>query len=122
MTKLIIVDDEVIFTVLLKKVISGLGHEILAIAHSGKDAVELTSKFNPDMVLMDIAMDYKTDGIDACKKIKKRRPEIKIFFLSAFDQFIFKNELKNITYDGYIDKSQLMMDMEGKLMTIFDNN
>ncbi len=73
-------------------------------AHSATEATEQASKLHPDIVFMDISMEYGTAGIDACKAIKENCSEIEIYFLTAYSKDVFEKELKDIKYDGFIDK------------------
>ena len=52
-------------------------------AENGKDAIEKTKEFNPDLILMDIKMPIM-DGLEATKIIKHENPTIKIISVSAF--------------------------------------
>jgi NarL family two-component system response regulator LiaR len=59
-------------------------------ASDGEEAVDLTLKLKPDVVVMDISMP-KLSGIEATRKIKARRPTTAILILTAYDydQYIF---------------------------------
>lgn len=56
--------------------------EIIAEAENGQQAYELSKKYNPDIVLMDIVMPLLS-GIDATKKIKEYNPQIKVLVLTS---------------------------------------
>ncbi|SFA80885.1 MULTISPECIES: response regulator transcription factor [unclassified Bacillus (in: firmicutes)] len=57
--------------------------EIIGEARNGKEAVELASKLNPDLILMDLVMPVM-NGIEATKLIKQENPHIKIMMLTSF--------------------------------------
>lgn len=59
-------------------------------AADGTEAVELTCRLLPDVVIMDIAMP-KLNGIDAIKQIKKLHPATTVLILTAYDyeEYIF---------------------------------
>jgi len=102
--RVLVVEDEFIIAEVNKNIIQELGHEVVGVAYNGNDSVELSCLLRPDVVFMDISMEGRTDGIDACKKIKDRCPEIKIYFVTAYVEEVYTKELENIKYDGYIDK------------------
>lgn len=104
MKKILLVDDEPLIALLFKSIIEGFGHEIVDVAHSGKEAIEKTYKLMPEVVFMDINMEHRTAGIDACKSIKEKYPEIKVYFLTAYSADTFSKELSDLKYDGYVEK------------------
>lgn len=59
-------------------------------AGDGKEAVELTRRLRPDVVVMDIAMP-ELSGIEATKLIKTNNPSTAVLILTAYDydQYIF---------------------------------
>ncbi len=104
MKRVLLAEDEPLVALFLKSIIEKFGHEIIAIAISGKEAISQTCELQPDIALLDINMEYKTAGIDACRSIKKKCPEIKVYFLTAYSKDTFSNELSDVQYDGYIEK------------------
>jgi len=102
--KILIAEDDYIITKLIQTIIEMLGHRVIAMVDTGEEAIKHTCELQPDAVFMDITMEYRTAGIDACKSIKKKFPEIKVFFLTAYSKDVFEEELADVQYDGYIDK------------------
>jgi DNA-binding NarL/FixJ family response regulator len=66
--------------------------ELLAAAASGWEAIEQALNFKPDIILMDIQMQNKTDGIEAIEKIHRKEPAIKIIVLTIHsrDDLLFR--------------------------------
>lgn len=64
--------------------------EVIGEASDGEEAVQLTTRLQPDIVLMDIAMP-RLNGIEATKQIKAIRPTTTVLILTAYDddQYIF---------------------------------
>lgn len=114
MKSVIIVEDEAIIALLHKKILLRHGYNVITLASSKNEIIEKINKAIPDIIFMDIAMEEKTSGIDACFLIKEKYPDVKIFFVSAYPKYFFKNELRKIKYDGYIDK----MAFERKIKSI----
>ena len=83
-TRVLIVDDEALFSELVRNTLSGEpGMEVLGVAGDGETAVRLAREHKPDAVLMDIELPGELDGIDAAIAIKQERPETGIVILSA---------------------------------------
>lgn len=86
-TRLIVVDDEPLFRELLRSTLSAEpGLDVVGVASDGESAVLLARKEKPDVVIMDIEMPGKLDGIEASLQIKRERPETGVVILSAHSE------------------------------------
>lgn len=85
MAKIIIVDDAAFMRLNLKQIMEGLGHEVIAEASNGKEAIAAYQSAKPDIMFMDITMP-EMDGIEAVEKIKEIDPEAKVIMCSAMGQ------------------------------------
>jgi DNA-binding response OmpR family regulator len=81
--KILIADDNASDRLLLSKIISKQGHEVIQ-AENGKHAIECYLKEAPDIILMDVMMP-ELDGKGAAKEIKRIAGEdlIPIIFLTS---------------------------------------
>lgn len=104
MVKILIAEDEIIIGNCLKYDLLDLGFINIDYVNEGKKAVEYVKSNNPDLIFMDITMEYKNAGVDACLEIKKINPDIKIIFVSAYPFSIYKKNLENVKYDDYLEK------------------
>jgi len=79
------------------------GLEVVGEASDGEEAVQLTAKLKPDVVVMDVAMP-KVNGIEATKRIKTLHPATAVLALTAYDydQYIFA--LLDVGAAGYLLK------------------
>ena len=68
-TKIMIVEDEFILAMSMKSDLSGMGYEICELVNSGEDAIKNAEQERPDVVLMDIILEGKMNGIEAAKVI-----------------------------------------------------
>jgi response regulator NasT len=81
--RVLVVEDESLIRMDVVATLSEAGFEVVAEANDGEEAVELASKLNPDVVVMDIKMP-KVDGITAAERISKLK--IPVVLLTAFSQ------------------------------------
>src|SRR5260370_429967 len=77
----LVADDNEVAQRLCRRVLEKAGYGVL-IASDGLQAVELALAQNPNVILMDVAMPGM-DGLEAMRKIKAERPEMRIVIASA---------------------------------------
>lgn len=80
------------------------GFTVVGEASDGAEAIELTTKFEPDVVLMDIDMPVM-DGITATQRIKSERVTTRVLALSAFDNDTQVTGMLAAGADGYCLKT-----------------
>ncbi|MPN00136.1 Chemotaxis protein CheY [bioreactor metagenome] len=85
MAKILICDDSAFMRMMLKKILMEKGHEVVAEAGDGRQAVQFYRQFKPDLITMDITMP-KMDGIEAVKIIHDENPLVRIIMVTAIGQ------------------------------------
>ncbi len=80
---LMLVDDDSVNRIVLKGMLTKYGYNVL-VADDGHKAVEMSKKYQPDLILMDVMMPVM-DGYEAAELIKKDSPDTytPIMFLTA---------------------------------------
>lgn len=82
-SRILVVEDEVIVAMGIRQKLEDLGYEVTDIVLSGEDAVEKALETQPDLILMDIVLKGKMDGIEAASKIRNQM-DIPIIYLTAY--------------------------------------
>ena len=77
--------------------------EVIGEASNGGEAVDLSRKLRPEVVLMDISMPG-TNGLEATRRIKRELPETRILVLSSYDELDCVDELINSGATGFLTK------------------
>jgi two-component system, NarL family, invasion response regulator UvrY len=77
---------------------------VVGVASSGEQALQLTKQLNPDVVLMDVYMPGMS-GKEACQRILKTQPHIKIIALSAYNDGVTPNQLLQLGAMGFVSKN-----------------
>jgi CheY-like chemotaxis protein len=101
--KILIVEDEGITVLHIKKALEDLGYEIAGMASSGEEAIIKATEIRPDLVLMDIVLKGNVDGIDAAEKIRAIL-NIPIIYLTAHADETTLQRAKVTEPFGYIVK------------------
>ena len=103
---IIIIDDDFLVVNSLKTILQASGINVLGLGYSGIEAMELYSKYNPDVVLMDIRMKDMT-GIEATREILKLDSDAKILLITTFQDDDYIREALSLGCKGYILKQNI---------------
>ena len=82
--RILVAEDETIIRLDLRALLEAAGHEVVAEARDGEEAVALARSHAPDLAIMDVKMP-RLDGIEAARRILDERP-IPIVMLTAYGQ------------------------------------
>ncbi|MRG94503.1 ATP-binding protein [Polyangium spumosum] len=81
--KIFIVEDQRIVAADLENTLLSLGYDVAGSAASGERAIEKVLASRPDLVLMDIRLEGKMDGIQAAERIRAEL-DVPIVYLTAY--------------------------------------
>jgi DNA-binding NarL/FixJ family response regulator len=101
--KLLIADDHQVVRSGLKSLVAGTDIEVVAEAANGEEAVRLTEKIKPDLVLLDIRMP-DVDGLTALGRIKMNNPTMSVIMLSTYDNPTYIARAVALGASGYLLK------------------
>ncbi|MEE9271524.1 MAG: sigma-54 dependent transcriptional regulator [Candidatus Krumholzibacteria bacterium] len=108
---ILLVDDQDSIRFFLEKTLVQEGYEAHT-ASTGQEAIELTQKVIPDLILLDLKLP-DMDGVEVLKKIKEMFPEIGVVMITAFgDIEVAVEAMKQGAYDFVskpINLEQLLM-------------
>jgi two-component system, response regulator PdtaR len=100
--RILIADDESIRLLSLRKQLAALGHDVVAEASTGDEAVTLAGSTLPDLAILDIKMPVM-DGIEAAEKITQARP-IPIILLTAYGEAQLVERAAQANISAYLMK------------------
>jgi DNA-binding NarL/FixJ family response regulator len=83
MQRILVADDEVIIATQIEECLTSNNYQVVGIATSGEEAFAMAMELKPDLMLMDIVMPGKLDGISSASKINKAL-NIPVIFLTAY--------------------------------------
>jgi diguanylate cyclase (GGDEF)-like protein/PAS domain S-box-containing protein len=101
--RILIVEDEKIIGLDLKRRLESFGFTVMGLIPEGEDAITLAQKEKPDIILMDIMLKGKLDGIEAAKKIHETSG-IPVVFLTSYSDSETLQRAKEAEPFGYILK------------------
>lgn len=101
--KILIVEDDRTTALIEKLYLEALGYQITKIVANGEQAIEMTGKLKPDLVLMDIKLGKGMDGIDAGEVINKEFG-IPVVLVTAYTDEALLERAMLTKFAGYINK------------------
>lgn len=84
MSRVVVVDDHPVFRKGLAALLRSDGHDVVAEASDGLEAIALVEQERPDLVLMDLSMPIR-DGFEATAHITARHPGTRVVVITLFD-------------------------------------
>jgi DNA-binding LytR/AlgR family response regulator len=118
--KILIVEDEGIVALDMANQLKGNGYEIVGIADTGIEALEMVKTTNPDIILMDIFIKGKLNGIETAHKINEFG-EIPIIYITALaDKKTMESAMHTFPY-AYLVKPFRSIDLYSSIDLAFRN-
>ena len=105
----LICDDEPLASERLARLVTQLGHQVVATASHGEQAIELADEHQPDVVLLDIQMP-EMDGLSCAQHLRELDPMPAIVFCTAYDEHAldaFKSQA-----EGYLLKPVMQQELQ----------
>jgi CheY-like chemotaxis protein len=101
--RILIVEDEIITSIMISENLKLNGFIICDIAATGEDAVKKATQEHPDVILMDIRLAGKIDGIEAAQQILMKK-FVPILFMTGYSNEDFIKRTAELNSCGYINK------------------
>ncbi len=99
--RILLVEDDELFRLGLQMKLQQEGSiQVVAEAGDGETAVKLATQYELDVVLLDIGLP-RIGGIEACRQIKQKRPNLSILVLTSRSDKLLINQLLEIGVQGY---------------------
>jgi DNA-directed RNA polymerase specialized sigma24 family protein len=96
-TEIMIIEDEPLIAMDIEQLVESLGHKVVSVARTHKEAVSLFNQTNPKMILADIQLADGSSGIDAVNDILNTHP-IPVIFITAFPERLLTGERPEPTF------------------------
>lgn len=102
MARILLVEDEKNVCLLYQTELEAEGHEVI-IANNGKEAIEKAEAENPDLIIMDINLPEKMDGIESMSRILAEESSIPVIINTGYTQY--KSDFMSWAAEEYVVKS-----------------
>ena len=94
---ILVVEDEPLIAMDIEQLVESLGHKVVSVARTHKEAVSLFAQTNPRMILADIQLADGSSGIDAVKDILAEF-NVPVIFITAFPERLLTGERPEPTF------------------------
>ncbi len=107
-TTVVIADDHPVFRIGLTHIIEKSDDfKVIGEAEDSDQLFEILKKNTCNIILLDIKMSGRYDGLKALKVIKESYPETKVLIISDYCNKNIFNEALSLSVDGYITKNDI---------------
>ncbi len=93
--KIMVVEDEVLIGLMLARKLRTFGYEVNEPVTSGEEAIKRVAEERPQVILMDITLAGKMNGIEAGRIIKEKY-SIPIIIFSGYDDSFFSRQVREL--------------------------
>jgi DNA-binding NarL/FixJ family response regulator len=118
--RVLIADDHTVVREGVRQVLlSDTGFEVVGEAANGADAVELTARLRPDVVVLDLSMP-ELSGLEAAARIRSADPNARILVLSIHDHEEYVLQSVRAGAQGYLRKDSSPAELRGAIRALHD--
>ena len=118
MARILIVEDEGILAMKTQADLEQMGHEVVGIVDNGKEAIKIAKSEEPEIILMDIVLKGRLNGIEVSGIICGNNG-CKIIYMTAHADNVTIEAAKKVKHVGFLfkpfDPDQLKKVLEGAL-------
>lgn len=100
---ILIVEDENIIAMDIRFMLENLGYNISGVVSSGEESIKKAYNMLPDLILMDIKLKGKIDGVSAANQIYESL-RIPVVYLTAYSDNTTMDRAKETMHFGFISK------------------
>lgn len=109
-----VIEDNLVLSMIVKRLVTGLGYQIVGEAKSGEDALEQIRVLQPDVVLSDIRLDGVINGIETIRKAREFT-DFQAIFISGSANDAERLKAEEIGYLEYLLKPVRKVDLSRAL-------
>ena len=117
--RVLIADDHPLIRSAMKLLLESDGHEVVAEADNGADAVQLARKHNDDLIILDITMPG-LDGLEVINRIRASEVKSRILVVTSESPLFYSQRSMKAGAAGFITKGQDRTELMRAVKVIMD--
>jgi len=115
--RIILADDHALVRAGFRALLNQMGIQIVAEASNGHEVLQLAAQYQPDLVLMDIAMPI-LNGLEATARLTQQHPNVRVVILSMHANIEYARRALQAGAAGYLLKNAKAAELETALSTV----
>jgi response regulator of citrate/malate metabolism len=117
--KVLIVEDDHLLTLVEKRLIQKMHHQVIATINEGKEALKFIQENQPDIMLMDVHIKGEWNGIETVQEIRKQYP-LPVIYFSGSSDVESRKWAEKIGYAGFLIKPVQREELEVAFARAFE--
>jgi CheY-like chemotaxis protein len=118
-TQILVVDNEEDQRRLMTVILTQFGYAVKAVS-SAETALKAIASENYQLIITDLIMP-EMDGTELCERIKRIRPDAKVYAISGYIELYDDNKLDQFGFDGIINKPISMNTLKKTIQSAVEN-
>ena len=119
MIRILIVEDEALFSMLLKDSLTVSGFSVSGPVFTGEKAVEIVKTDAPDIILIDIQLAEKMNGIEAVSRIREFS-DVPVIFMTGYPDDEIINQALLLKPLDYVTKPLVIETLIQTILAYFN--
>ena len=103
MAKILIIEDEPVVVSLLKRIITGMGHDVV-VAEDGVQGLALAGSENIAIIVSDLHMPGEISGMDLIRRLRSAKPQCAIVVVSGYPSPDVMGECEQMGITDFLTK------------------
>ncbi len=91
---------------------------VVGAASAGREAIEMTRRFEPEVVVLDYSMG-DMDGIQVVTKLREHDNKVRVIIFSMYENVQYAIQAMEVGADGYMVKSDTSDELVGAIRTVY---
>lgn len=119
--RVLIVEDDLLLSMVEERLIKRLGFEVVGKVTKGIEAISKASELDPDVIVMDISLKGDMDGIEAMEAIREES-DVPVIYLSGSGDRYFLERAKKTGFTDFLTKPVTGGDLKGPLLSAMNKD
>ena len=117
--KVLVVEDENIIAMDIRCALLSFGYDVCGVVATGEESIESAYRTSPDIILMDIKLRGKMDGILAAKQIQSKF-NIPVIYLTAYGDESTLSRVDRTKPFGYLNKPFEEIELQSEIASLLN--